>query len=152
MIREWKCAEWTRYTESWHCQENFEWRHGYVRENKWKVIMDLRLWTSDGMDDLLRCSWRFLQCLEENRTIIWFSKLLQLRRCERTWTICVFVFVRVRWSEWECPFVGRVCVCHAVLLVRLSAPNTWGSSWTIAPRGPSLWQSSSDSWTYMYSS
>ena len=51
MICEWNGPEWTTHYESCRSQQHFEYRHGYVREKAWKVMKDLRLWTSDGMDD-----------------------------------------------------------------------------------------------------
>ena len=43
--------EWTTHYESCRSQQHFEYRHGYVRGNAWNVMKDLRIWTSDGMDD-----------------------------------------------------------------------------------------------------
>ena len=124
MIWEWNGGEWTRYNETWRCEENFEWQHGYVRKNTWKVIKDLILWTSDGMDDSLWWSWRFLQCLERDWTLSCWSKLLQFSRSEsRRVYVSLCVFVCVWCVEWECPFVGRECVCHAACIELIEYPK-----------------------------
>ena len=150
MIWKRKCKEWTRYYESWHYEENFEWRHGYVPENICKVMKDSRLWTSDGMDALLLWLWRFLQCLERDWTLSCWSKLLQFSRSDsrRVYvSLCLFLcFI-------QCANVHLLDENVYVMLCLskwLSAQNTWCSSWTIDPRGPSMWTRSDDeSWTYI---
>ena len=135
MIWEWNWAEWTRHNECWRCQENFELRHGYVRESTWKVMRDLRLLTSDGMDDSLWWLWRFLQCLERDWTLSCWSKLLQFNRSEsRRVYVSLCLFVRDVWSENVHLLKGNVYVVLP-LSKWLSAQNAWYSSWTIVPRG-----------------
>ena len=149
MIWGWNSTEWIRYYESWGYQENFDYRHGYIRGNTWKVIKDLRLLTSDGMDDWLCCSWRFLQCLEGDQTLLCLSKLRQFRRCEsRTVYVCLCVMSRVRisiywtgmWMSWcssRCEWVPKIRdVYHGLL----SLVDLYGT------------RSDHYLWTYMYSS
>ena len=125
-------------------------RHGYVRENTWKVMKDFSLWTSDGKDDSLWWLWRFPQCLDGDWTLSCGSKLLQFRRSESRrvyvslcWFLC---FVQ---SENVHLFDENV---YVMLLVSnwLSAQNTWFSSWTIVPRGSSVWHSVWRWFMYIY--
>ena len=72
----------------------------YVRENTRKVMKDLRLRTSDGMDDWLWWSWRFLQCLEGDGTLRCWSKLLQFCRSESSRVyVSLCLFLCDVWSE-----------------------------------------------------
>ena len=50
--------------------------------------------------------------------------------------VCVFVCPYDGVMRWNCPFIGRPCICHDAFHERLSASCTWLSSWSIAPPRP----------------
>ena len=72
----------------------------YIRWNGWSIIIVREV------PAVFEGEW----------TALSLSKLRQFRRWESRRNICVFVFVCMFGPEWQCPFVGRECVCHAVPL------------------------------------
>ena len=137
---EWNGRKWPAYLERGHCAENFDGHIAYTRMDGYGIRKDLILWTSDAMDDSACRLWRLLQCLDGDWALTCCSKLLQFRRCESRRVrecLCLCVMCRVR----MCHLLNGNVYVMQLQSNWLSAYNTWYSSWTIVPRGPSLWHS-----------